>query len=341
MKKYIFKEVKSIDFNVAEIAKYASFTQSDIFEQWQNYIGYKSQKFVVEKNNNPIAYFYLFQFPLINNKSYAYIPYGPVTKDFSSDFLIELKDTLIQYSKRNNIAFVRLDFMPKIEGSTLEKIFKKSPKFSYHSAHFQPRVEWYLDLKSNEETLLQNMHKNTRYSIRSADKRGISVEIVKNNFMKYFEDFYRLMEITSKRNGFNLHPKKYYEGVFNSLSKDGSEHYLTIARYNDKILSFALIIVHEKVANYVFGCTSNEERNRFPAYAGLWRSITHAKTIGCDFFNFGAITSDDMPNSHLASLTDFKKKFGGIEIHHSDFYDIVINPVLYYLFILRKWLKHK
>ena len=338
MNNYEFKSAENIDFNKSDIAPYSSFTQSDIFEQWQNHIGYKSKKFVVYKENKIVAFFYLYHFPLIFGQEYVYLPYGPVSNDDSDDFLSAIKDFFKKYSRDNKVAFVRFDFMPIISSQKLNNFFTKTPQYAYHSAHLQPRTEWYLNIQDSEENLIANMHKNTRYSIRSAEKRGIEVEIVTENFRKYFQTFYELMEITASRNGFQLHPKKYYEGVFETMEENKTSHFLSIARYKDKILAISLIINHEKIANYVFGCSDNIERNRFPAYLGLWKAILHAKSQGSVYFNFGAI-SDENSNA-WESLTRFKKKFGGEEIQHSDFFDLVTNHLFYFLFNLRKKLRN-
>ncbi len=61
--------------------------------------------------------------------------------------------------------------------------------------------------------------------------------------------------------------------------------------------------------------------------------------MNCDYFNFGGISTAESPNKNWESLTSFKKKFGGLEVRHSDFFDIVVNKPIYRLYNLRKLLK--
>ena len=68
--------------------------------------------------------------------------------------------------------------------------------------------------KKTEKRIALGMHEKTRYSIRLAEKKGIAVEIVTNNFEKYFEIFYKLMEGTAERNSFGLHQKKILQDNF-------------------------------------------------------------------------------------------------------------------------------
>ena len=77
--------------------------------------------------------------------------------------------------------------------------------------------------------------------------------------------------------------KKILQDNFENLSRTSS--YLSVARYGEKILAIDLVIVFGKTANYVFGCSSNEERNRMPAYLAQWEAICYAKELNCDYYN--------------------------------------------------------
>ncbi|MEI8339659.1 MAG: peptidoglycan bridge formation glycyltransferase FemA/FemB family protein [bacterium] len=325
------------DFDPSSICVGVPFTQAGFYGDWQKSLGRTVKRFVVEKEGSPVAYFQVIKYPLLLGKNYLYIPYGPVTKDRSESFFNFLKQELKAITKKENAVFVRLDFTPKIENSILKKYFTKSPLCTYHSAYFQPRQEWFLGLKPTEAELIEAMHENTSYSIRTAEKREMISEIVTDDFEQYFEAFHELMTITATRNGFNLHQREYYEGVFHGLSKDNC--FLSVARFGEKILVVDVFIVFGGVANYVFGCSSNEERKRMPAYSAQWKAIRHAKSIGCTDYNFGGIATDSKIYKGWEGLTSFKKKFGGYAVDHSDFFDVIANPFWYYLYSLRKLVK--
>jgi lipid II:glycine glycyltransferase (peptidoglycan interpeptide bridge formation enzyme) len=145
------------------------------------------------------------------------------------------------------------------------------------------------------------------------------------------------MEETAKRNGFRLHEKNYYWNIFRNLSKTNS--YLSIAKYKQKVLAIDLVIIFGGIANYVFGGLSNEERNRMPAHVAQWKAICYAKQCNCAYYNFGGISTDNNLYKGWDGLTTFKKKFGGKEVGHSDFFDIVVNPLWYHLYNFRKLIK--
>ena len=340
MRRYQLQELKETDlFDPTTINRDAPFTQANFYGDWQKNLGRRARRFLVLDGQDKIAYFQIIKYSLPFDKSYLYIPYGPVIKDNSEDLLIFLKENLKKIAKSEQAVFLRLDFMPRQSNKLLSRFFKKAPQYTYHSAYFQPRYEWLLNLETSEEELLKGMHDNTRYSIRLAERKEIKTEIVTENFEKYFEVFYRLMSCTAERNKFALHPKAYYECIFQNLNK-AENSYLSVAKYKDKILVINLIVIFGKTAAYVFSCSNNEERNRAPSYQALWKAILHAKKLNMRYFNFGGISNGDPLYKSWEGLTSFKKKFGGKETRHSDFFDLVTNPFWYQLYILRKRIKN-
>ena len=312
------------------------FTQAPFYAQWQTNLSRAVSRFVILRDKKVVAYFQLIKYPLFNGKSYFYLPYGPITKDFSEDFFVKLKQELNRLAKTENAVFARLDFIPSISSDILSKFFTPAPLYTYHSAHFQPRREWSLNLNKTEEDLLKEMHEKTRYSIRLAKRKGIAVEIITKDFEKYFENFYELMLGTAQRNGFNLHQKNYYQNIFKNLHSDYA--YLIIARYGEKILVSKLIIRYGSTAYSVFSGSSNDHRDLRPTYLVQWVAICQAKKLGHHFYNFGGISAGKIYQG-WTGLTVFKKNFGGEEIIHSDFYDIVAQPFWYHLYNFRKLVK--
>ncbi|PIR66890.1 MAG: hypothetical protein COU51_01495 [Parcubacteria group bacterium CG10_big_fil_rev_8_21_14_0_10_36_14] len=338
MKQFKFREIENEEnFNPTIICENVPFTQAGFYGDWQKSLGRIVKRFLVSDGDKIVAYFQIIKYSLLLGKSYFYIPYGPITKDFSDDFFANLKQKLKQIAKSEDAVFVRLDFTPLVSSDTLSKFFTKAQFYTYHSAYFQPRTEWFLSLEKSENEILVAMHEKTRYSIRLAERKEITVEIVTEDFEKYFNIFYELMLETSKRNGFNLHQKDYYKNIFQNLHKINS--YLSIAKYDQKILAIDLIIIFGKTANYVFGGSSNDYRSLCPSYLAKWKAICYAKQLNCNYYNFGGIATKNKIYKGWDGLTIFKKKFGGKEITHSDFFDVVVNPFWYHLYNFRKRLK--
>ncbi len=326
-------EKEIFDFNL--LGGDAPFTQANFYGNWQRHSGRFVKSFSVSQDGEVVAYFQLIKFPLIFQKSCLYIPYGPVIKKYSDALLSFLKSELTNIAKNEHCVFVRLDFTPAISDNVASLLFRKAKSFTYHSAYFQPRTEWYLPIQKSADDLLMGMHEKTRYSIRLAQKKGIQTEIITKDFQNYFERFYALMKETADRNGFSLHAKEYYLSVFETLPDING--YLSIAKIGEQILVIDLIIVFSKTAHFVFGGSSNDARNLNPAALAHFSGITHAKELGAEYYNFGAVSLGT--HKGWEGLTQFKMKFGG-EIHqHSSFYDIVVNPIWYMVYTVRKFLK--
>ena len=314
------------------------FTQEFFYGDWQKKNNRNIRRFVIRRKKEVLAYFQIICYPLIFKKKYLYIPYGPVIKIFSENILNFIKKNLLQIAKQNNAIFVRLDFTPTCNQIILEKIFKLAPLYTYHSAFFQPRAEWFLKLDIDSASIFMQMDKKTRYSINLSEKRGVQSEIVNYDFEKYFPIFWELMTDTATRNHFNLHPKKYYEDIFKSLPSIPNS-YLVIAKYNLEILAISVVIVFDKVANYVLGASSSLERTREPSYSAQWLGIKHAKKISCDYYNFGGVSTANDNHKSWDNLSTFKRRFGGEVRQHSPLFDIIVNHFWYYIYTTRHFFK--
>jgi lipid II:glycine glycyltransferase (peptidoglycan interpeptide bridge formation enzyme) len=339
MDRYTFQEVNDEqDVDLLSIRKDTPYTQTTFYGKWQEKLGGTARSYLMYHGDKVVAYFQTIKYPLARGKSYVYIPYGPVVKEYSNDLIASIKRKLKELAKEQKAAFVRLDFTPTAPSDILGKHFKKSPIYTYHGAILQPRTEWFLELGRTEDELIADVQRKTRWAIRASVRQGVTSEIVTTNFGKYFDDFYRLMAETSKRNGFGLHPKRYYAAIFDDLDKvKGS--YLSVARYKNKVLIINVILVYGDIAMYMFSGSSSEERDRNPSYQALWKAVCHAKQVGCRYYNFGGVSTDSDAHKAWDGLTAFKKKFGGHEVTHSDFYDLVIDPVWYRIYTARRLIK--
>src|SRR3990167_3154477 len=175
MKQFELREIGDDEnFNPSNLCDDVPFTQASFYGDWQKSLGRPVKRFLVYSDKEVVAYFLLIKYPLLFGKSYFYIPYGPVTKDFSEDFFANLKQELKRIAKAENSVFVRLDFTPLATSETLSKFFTKAPLYTYHSAYFQPRTEWFLSLEKSENEILVAMHEKTGYSIRLAERKEIT-----------------------------------------------------------------------------------------------------------------------------------------------------------------------
>ena len=350
------KEISADLYEPLSIDAQALFTQAPFYGDWQRGLNKKVFLFGFYDNDTPIGFAQFVECHLIKNKKYYIAPYGPTLKPQYAHAAVfkVIKKELKDFFRNKNAAFVRLDFMPALNKKSIlqaRKVFMPGHYSSVHGACFQPRREWFLPIEDTEENILKAMHQKTRYNIRLAERKGVSVEIVTKNLSQYLEDFYTVQSITAKRNGFELHEKEYYASVLASVDKENAEKkvvrgYLAIARFQGEILTVNFVINYGDIAMFAFGGSTNEHRNLMPSYSAHWEGARFAKSIGLKYYNFGGYFDENGPKVKPATLKKrsgfsiFKRKFGGFVLEHSPFFDIVINPLWYTLYIINKFFRH-
>lgn len=319
------------------------FTQAWFFGQWQETMGRKVRRFEIKKSAETIGFFQAIKYPMPFGQSFLYIPHAPVLRNFSEggdqlfqDFLQEFHKKLIEIGKEENATFVRFDPAGYSSASTgFDFYFRKVPTYAYHSSYFQPKFEWILNLEKSEEEILGEMHPKTRYNINLAARKGVKIEIIDEGLEKYFDDFYKLLSETAKRNNFNLHPKNYYQNIFNRCDENKNA-FLAVAKYNGKILAINLILLFGNTAYFLFGGSSGEYQNLMFSRLAHWETIKEAKSRGFRVYNLGGIGND---GKKLEGVSFFKKRFGGEIFEHSDSYDLILKQFWYFLYDLRKMFK--
>lgn len=341
-KTYQFLEISDpAGYNPLSIDPLAPFTQSYEYGQWHAAMGRRVIRIGASREGEYVAYFQVIRYPLVAGVSYFYIPHGPVLKGaLGTEFTEAFFAFLRRLARRERVAFLRFDPFPPssiyTEIFAASNRFRKAPAYSYHAAHFQPKYEWLLDLNSTDEELFKNMDSKHRYSLRTAQKQNVGVDIIEEKFSEHFDAFYEILSETAERDKFHLHPKEYYQAIFEQGEREKSI-FLAIGYHNEKPLSIAVIHVWGATATYLLGASRDVRRDVMASYAVQWTAIREAKRKGCQYYNFGAVSpADDPYYRDWEGFTRFKKRFGGTMREYADFYDCVFLRVWYALYLLRK-----
>ncbi len=131
------------------------------------------------------------------------------------------------------------------------------------------------------------MKQKTRYNIRLAQKKGITIEASND-----IEVFIRLMRETGERNQFGIHNADYYRQVHRTFIQDQSCE-LLIAKFQETPIAALLIFMRGKRAWYFYGASSDEERNRMPTYLLQWEAMRVAAKRGCTEYDLWGIPDHD------------------------------------------------
>lgn len=299
------------------------FLQSSLYGRWQTKAGKQVIYAVATKNQTVTAVAAVVLYPLPGGASYAYAPYGPLATQ--AEAVESLVTTIMAVLPRHCI-FLRID-------TNLAQLGTTPPRHVAAMASLQPRREWALDISTDPEHIFTGFYKTARYQVRLAERHDTTVRFEACS-REHLDGFFALMEDTGDRNHFGILPKAYYQAVCDELqNRPGC--YLAFADVAGVPAAAALLALYDNQVHYIFGGSSNTYRKIAPSYKLLWEAMLRSQKDGATIFNFGGI-SDEIKNTHLRGVTDFKKRFGGYVVEHELPRDIVMRPLAYRLLSLYK-----
>ena len=217
-----------------------------------------------------------------------------------------------------------LDFASLEEKNACTALLARMPRIARAPAAVQPPDTVLLDLHLSEQALLQNMKPKWRYNIRLAQKKGVSVRV---GTASDIDIFYRLYEITARRDNIAIHDKAYYRDLLcRAEERAGSGETprvsLYIAEYEHEPVAAIITLFCKREAVYLYGASSNAHRNVMPAYLLQWTAIRDAKAYGSHIYDFYGIPPDSDEHHPMHGLYRFKTGFGGTIIHRPGSIDV-------------------
>ncbi len=244
----------------------------------------------------------------------------------------ELISELEKMGRSKKCIFIQLE--PNLEASKL----KLKYPFIKPSAHpLFTKYTFVLDLKKSEEEILKNMHSKTRYNIKVAQKHD--VEIVEDSSKEGFEEYIKLTNETTARQGFYAHSNRYHEILWETLPKKNAKNTLSYhlfhARYKDgdgKVITLAswVLFVFKDTLYYPYGASSSLFREVMASNLLCWEVIKFGKKLGLSRFDmWGALGPDPDIHDPWYGFHRFKQGYGAKLIEFVGSYDLIINPALY------------
>ena len=201
--------------------------------------------------------------------------------------------------------------------------------------NIQPPRTIIVDIKSIEE-ILSRMKPKTRYNIRLAEKKGVTVRSWID-----IESFHGMMLVTGRRDGFGIHSLEYYKRAYELLHPKGMGE-IFVAEYAGKPLAALFVACYGNRAYYLYGASTDEERNRMPTYLLQWEAIKWAKAHGCEEYDLWGVPDEDEAtleanfetrHDGLWGVYRFKRGFGGELRRAAQAMDRIHNPLLYWAYL--------
>ncbi len=259
-----------------------------------------------------------------------YVPKGPAL-DYSDARLL---DTVLEHLERNarqhGALFVKID--PDVVAdsplgqSVVEHLRRRGWVPSREQIQFPNTMV--LDLSPDEDALLAAMKQKTRYNIRLAMRRGVSV---RPGGRDDFQIFYALYSATAERDGFVIRPFDYYRRVWETFLDAGMGHLLLAEVEREPVAGVFLFRFADK-AWYFYGASASKHRKLMPNHLLQWESIRWAKAQGCSIYDFWGAPTELSAEDPMWGVYRFKLGFGAKLERHIGAWDYPVRPAMYRLY---------
>lgn len=305
---------------------FRSFMQTWNWGELQQELHVPHYRLVVEDKGKIVAVALVIERSLRLGYSWLYVPRGPIfveglsTEDMNAAWEV-LEEKFQSLANEHGSFFVRVD--------PLWDTFSRHG-WQKSSREVQPQHSLLLDVAVSEEELLAKMHPKTRYNIRVAERKGVTVRF--SSDVQDVHTFLATSRSVTDRTGFSYHPDEYYCGIMEALGKNKRAE-LAIAEVDGKTVAVHLMVYADGIATYAHGASLNEYRSYMAPAFLYWKTILRAKEKGMQLYDFFGVAPENAPEDHpWSGITRMKLGFGGERVSYAGAYDLVFNEALYTMF---------
>lgn len=267
----------------------------------------------------------------------AYVPRGPVLNWDEPGQVRSILTAVTDEARLRHAVFVRIE--PNLQDDERSGPDKLLEEMGYRPVDrsIQPRRTIVVDIAGTEDEIIGRMKQKTRYNIRLAARKGVTV---RQGGRADLDAFVLLMQATGSRQDFGVHSPDYYRVAYDQFAASGRVG-LLLAEYRGRPLAALMVFTLGKTAWYLYGASTNEERQRMPAYLLQWEAMRWARARGCTQYDLWGVPDEDEEtleagiadrSEGLWGVYRFKRGFGGRLIRWAGAYDRVFNRPLYWLF---------
>jgi lipid II:glycine glycyltransferase (peptidoglycan interpeptide bridge formation enzyme) len=196
-------------------------------------------------------------------------------------------------------------------------------RFSQSQIQFRNTV--WLDLNRTEEDWLARMKPKTRYNIRLAEKKGVTV---RSGTIEDLSSVYRMYAETSVRDGFVIRPETYYLRAWKYFMEAGLAEVL-LAEVDGELVAGLILFFTGQRSWYMYGMSRETHRDKMPNYLLQWHAMRTSRARGCLQYDlWGAPDIFDETDS-MWGVFRFKEGLGGQVSRFIGAWDFPSRPLLY------------
>jgi lipid II:glycine glycyltransferase (peptidoglycan interpeptide bridge formation enzyme) len=271
--------------------------------------------------------------------SLLYVPKGPALDWADANLAASVLTELEREARAQKAVFVKIDpdvydpdgvpsFSPRpaCAPATAGLLAARGWRFSAEQIQFRNTV--LLDMGCSEEELLAAMKQKTRYNVQLAGRRGVAIRA---GSAADLEPFYQLYAETARRDGFPIRPPDYYHDVWGSFLEAGLAH-LLLAEAEGEAVAGLVLFIFGPTAWYMYGASSERQRQLMPNNLLQWEAIRRARAAGCTLYDLWGAPERLDESDPMWGVVRFKLGLGGQLARGLGAWDYPINRALYWLY---------
>ncbi len=273
--------------------------------------------------------------------SVAYVPKGPLLDWEDAPLRARVLADLRTFARKKAAIFLKIDpdvrlgtgvpGTPEAAQNPFGHAFAQELQQSgwlFSPDQIQYRNTILIDLTPSEEQLLAQMKQKTRYNVRLAARKGVTV---RTGTQHDLDTLFRMYAETSRRDGFAIRERGYYITLWRTFLQAGMLDPLIAEVAGEPVAALMLFRFAGK-AWYLNGMSLPIHRDKMPNYLLQWEAMRRAKAAGCRVYDlWGAPDKFDESDS-MWGVYRFKRGFGGQVVRHIGAWDYPLRPAYYRLY---------
>jgi peptidoglycan pentaglycine glycine transferase (the first glycine) len=324
-------------------AQAAQMPEAHVLQSWEwgefkEGHGWRARRLKWETDGGPVLAQVLVR-SMLRGLKILYVPRGPLADWVSPQARAAALDELQALARRERAVLIKIDpgqplaigdlghERPQPAGVALQaELVRRGWQFSREQVQFRNTVV--LDLRLGPEALLAGMKQKTRYNVRLAERRGVTV---RHGSLQDLELLYRLYAETSARDGFLIRPAGYYHDAWGRFMQAGMAQAF-VAEVAGEPVAALVVLVFAGRAVYMYGMSRDAHRDKMPNHLLQWRAICWAQQQGCHAYDFWGAPDEFDASDGMWGVWKFKEGFGGRVVRGLGAWDYAPSPGLYRLY---------
>jgi lipid II:glycine glycyltransferase (peptidoglycan interpeptide bridge formation enzyme) len=282
-----------------------------------------------------------------------YIPKGPLMDWGDASLRKRVLDDLQAFAKKQGAIFLKGDpdvilgtgvpgagdeVMNDDGNIVVADLTGRGWRCSSDQIQFRNTVE--IDLTIPEDEMLARMKQKTRYNVRLAGKKGVTVRAGTTDDLPLL---YKMYAETSVRDGFVIRDEGYYRTVWETFTLNVERSAFNvqssipfaeplIAEVDGEPVSAIFVFYFGRRAYYIYGMSRDAHREKMPAYLLQWEAMKRAREYGCKVYDLWGAPDEFDESDSMWGVYRFKEGLGGRVVRTLGAWDYAPNSLWYRMY---------